>query len=1136
MAQNLQMQQRLAEKLIILNEHAVGMLVRIYNIKRVLAEFRPEILKDKAIQAAIEKVYLKKFPLYDSKASQLTVVNQKKEDILQALSLFYLTFVEILTLKDQIVELLTTIDALQFHFDIVLNFDLTKNYLELVTSYITLMILISQVDDRKAVLSLYNNAFELKNSKSDPSYHRLGQMLIDYEAPLKKLTEEFVPHSRHVIPALKSLHKIYTTRNLSAEELRTYQVLAIFYDSSKMANIPSTEMIQCEYLSLETMERWIVFGFLVCNQGLSDPSAVELWKLALQSNLCFTLYRTDMLLYSDIINFFENMKGQNKRASEVKEFQIYSLQNSAIFHKERRKFLRNSLRDLSLAFAEHPGLLGPKALYVFQGLSLARDEILWLLRHIHLSTLKKQNMKISPDDFTDRQLPELIFYMEDIKVLVKKYKEVVQSYYSQYLSGYDSVLLQQLMSTISLCPPDELVLLNSFVESLSGLQDIAGNDYNNVQLKGFRLDWFRFQAMTSGSKVDLELKTVGELAKHMNTVIFHTKMVDSLDEMLEETTELSIYCFHTPILEHHFNQCMEFLPQHRYSLVFPLICSHFMMATHSHCPEERMSIGNTSLKYINWFLKHICNEIVGVVTKICAQNVEMDQKLLPSEAVPALLYQQLKTKDKEKKDKKLQEPSKPGIESIRKNREQLSNLDKYYMALTDLCYAINYSPVISVWDHCFIPQEFLLQTLEAMLTKVIADLTQIVTDGKTVAKPKDVLCAIQSHLNILQNVGNFVHLDISRLLRKVLLEQSQPVDSNGEKTITSKYKHWYVDVLMTHVLCNFEQMTYSPTRKSIICLAQSHVDPLTTAAEDFINIQEFRALAELIGPYGMKYVEDQMIYAITAHFDEIKKLVKARKDILIQVRTNFDKPGILDLVNQKLMTSHKNTQSDGDVLLSNLIKIGLIMAVHSLLKEALNDVLTQRIPYLLGAIQEFQDWEFQNNKSLLVTDLLSSIGVKCPVDPSLLRRLQSVYASTESNKDDYDTACLLLVFLAISLPRLVYWDQTIFKASLDAHFNSSHCIAYGLSQVSGALFSLYGPDDAGVRLKEFLNLASSSLLQLSQQNDKDSARNRESVYLILDQIVKESTFLTMDQLESCFPYVLLRNAYHGLYKVTPSEL
>ena len=31
---------------------------------------------------------------------------------------------------------------------------------------------------------------------SDPSFPRLGQMVIDYDIPLKKLSEEFVPHSR----------------------------------------------------------------------------------------------------------------------------------------------------------------------------------------------------------------------------------------------------------------------------------------------------------------------------------------------------------------------------------------------------------------------------------------------------------------------------------------------------------------------------------------------------------------------------------------------------------------------------------------------------------------------------------------------------------------------------------------------------------------------------------------------------------------------------------------------------------------------------------------------------------------------------------------------------------------------------
>ena len=33
------------------------------------------------------------------------------------------------------------------------------------------------------------------------------------------------------------------------------------------------------------------------------------------------------------------------------------------------------------------------------------------------------------------------------------------------------------------------------------------------------------------------------LAKHMNTIVFHTKMVDYLDEMIIETSDLSLYWY-----------------------------------------------------------------------------------------------------------------------------------------------------------------------------------------------------------------------------------------------------------------------------------------------------------------------------------------------------------------------------------------------------------------------------------------------------------------------------------------------------------------------------------------------------------------------------------------------------------------
>ena len=105
------------------------------------------------------------------------------------------------------------------------------------------MILLSRVDDRKAVLGLFNAAYEMSQNQSDPSFPRLGQMVIDYDPPLKKLSEEFVPHTRTLTHALLSLSAVYprfnlitfsvfitnqnSRRNLSADQWRAAQMLSL---------------------------------------------------------------------------------------------------------------------------------------------------------------------------------------------------------------------------------------------------------------------------------------------------------------------------------------------------------------------------------------------------------------------------------------------------------------------------------------------------------------------------------------------------------------------------------------------------------------------------------------------------------------------------------------------------------------------------------------------------------------------------------------------------------------------------------------------------------------------------------------------------------------------------------------------
>ena len=61
-------------------------------------------------------------------------------------------------------------------------------------------------------------------------------------------------------------------------------MLSLVSNPNQLLNPAHTETIPCEYLSLETLERWIIFGFAICHTTLQqNQTANELWVLALSS-------------------------------------------------------------------------------------------------------------------------------------------------------------------------------------------------------------------------------------------------------------------------------------------------------------------------------------------------------------------------------------------------------------------------------------------------------------------------------------------------------------------------------------------------------------------------------------------------------------------------------------------------------------------------------------------------------------------------------------------------------------------------------------------------------------------------------------------------------------------------------------
>ena len=113
---------KIAERLILINNRCVGILTRLYNIKKSCGNVnsRPKVLTEKSFEQALS-VVTKRFPIVDLKknSSAFSSVDDAKIEILKTLNPYYYTFVHLLELKEQVLQQLTLMDANQFLFDIV---------------------------------------------------------------------------------------------------------------------------------------------------------------------------------------------------------------------------------------------------------------------------------------------------------------------------------------------------------------------------------------------------------------------------------------------------------------------------------------------------------------------------------------------------------------------------------------------------------------------------------------------------------------------------------------------------------------------------------------------------------------------------------------------------------------------------------------------------------------------------------------------------------------------------------------------------------------------------------------------------------------------------------------------------------
>ncbi|KAJ8259356.1 hypothetical protein COCON_G00183680 [Conger conger] len=1087
-------QHKLAEKLSILTQRGAGVLLRLSHIKKVCMDpkLRPTFLTEKAMEPAIKHIN-KKFPNIDFRgnSNHLASIQKQKSELLNALASYYHSFLDVMEFRDHVYELLNTIDACQCYFNIAVNFGFTKRYLDLIVTYTSVILMLSRSEDKKALVGMYNCAHEMSNGASDPAYPRLGQMFVEYEQPWKKLMEEFGPHTKLVTEAVLSL-----------------QLVPACCDT-----------IPCEYLPMEVMERWIIMGFLLCHSSLSvNPASMDLWKMALRSGLHLTLIRDELLnIHKVTEDCFDGIKGYSKRIADIKECREQAIATCGALHRERRLFLRGALKELYKVLEDEPGLLGPKALFVFMALSFSRDEVLWLLRHAENVPKTK-----TPEDYVDPQLAELLFYMEKLRALMSKHSRVVQRYHLLYLAQFDALALNDTMQNMSVCPEEESILMTSFVSDLSALTIKQVESGEKFDFRALRMDWLRLQAYTSVFKAPLPLKEYPDLAKIMNMTEFHTKMMDSLEELLQETSDLSSLCFFPRQFEKMFFHSCEDTVMQRYLISFPLVCSHFSHCAHPMCPEEIPATEKRSLRLCVAFLEEIAQQTCSVIMEICAEQSNLNDQLLAKHCAQTISTARDKKLKRPEPKKGAVQREKPGAESQRKDRAIVTTMDKLHLALTELCVTLSHCGHILVWEHTIVPAEFLLGQLEIRLTKIVVQMAGYNQATQEIARPSDLLAGIRAYTASLHTLSRYINLDVTRLMKNVLLQQTQPLDSQGEQTITTLYTNWYLEGLLKQA--SSALIVHCPTMHCFV--NQPTESEQSFRAEEYSDILELQALAELIGPYGLKFLSENLMWHITSQVGELKKLVIANMDVLVQMRSNFDKPEVMANLKKRLPASES--------ILKRMTIIGVILSFRAMTQDMLGDIMHKHCPYLLGPIESLRDLvspETDIKVTLSVFELATAAGLSCDIDPALVSALASMRTDSSSVEEEYKLTCLLLVYIAVSLPVLSLDPNSCYSRENGGHQNNIHCLATAINQLSAAMLTVQ-KKNVEQHLKEFLLVASSTLLQLGQNVEAVDSKNRDSIYILLHMIVEESPFLSQDMLESCFPYALLRNAYRDVYKAS----
>mgnify|MGYP001072088229 CR=1 FL=1 len=747
---------RIAEKLAVLNAHAKGLLARVSNVRIVFErdENKPRVFQDPLL-GPLFKGFLKRFPLNDglSQVQHYDRFTSMHRDFLDACSEAYSVMVLFMDFRDATLSVFSEVARLtQLSPD--LNVDIVDNVVRLLANYTRLNILLGLIEDAKLIAICYSRSFAIANGTTEQNYKRIADYLTDTEQQsLQHVQMELGAVSGRLGEALLTYKSLIDNNVVSALTLRDEGVHNLIHAPDKIKR-PSPEDGRLRDLRRfgEVSEN-LLYGFLACPTEFAKQQSLDFVRAILERGFVWDLAPMVQMPFFAEFEVLANKSVSRQAKAIIADAQTASAATCWTYRRGRRDYCRLVLQQTLTLLKEKPGLVCPKLSQVLSLLGMARDEVLWYFKHLDQAHPKKG--KTREEDVRDASISELVFLTEELKATILASRQLILSYYCEYLSVYYRNKLYELMQPALAASPADSVLNQQFDAAIELLGEI-GAASGTVSLEPLRMNWSRAQVFLSLPSTSSALThAFGPIIPLMNEISARSHYVDDLDRLVVSVGGLHELFFRPTVLQATLDAAIRSsVQQSRYVKAYVSVFSSFCDNAPAMYQREVPMIAAATVPLMERSYFEIAARIAQLAHEVAMQSVRHGALGSQESATPifARLHKERSNSKSAATTRNVVAPAaQPGDESSMRLDKDNKLLFMQRQHLRNMCAAFLDSETVAIYDTVFSPKAFLVEAIVAKTRIVFSSLVRAPPTAEDslqpIRRPSLILADLQAYLN-----------------------------------------------------------------------------------------------------------------------------------------------------------------------------------------------------------------------------------------------------------------------------------------------------------------------------------------------------------------------------------------------------